>query len=255
MIRVQILHCGFLKVSAEEMFNHFPSDKISACYNLDKEGYLKIAMNALLIAEGEQVVIIDPGCADFLPSRLEGAYGLEIPETLEEVLGNAGFNPQQVTDVVFTHLHFDHGSGAFSRVPGKIRKRFTEAKYHVLKEHFEYASRPDSKESNSFFTTFFRYVDKIHWLENWEHGWMEFQVYNGHTRGMVVPKILSSEMDTYFVTDLMPMELFMEPDVNSGYDLDPELAIGEKLDFLNAIEKPSELIFFHDPLKERKFYP
>lgn len=253
-MQIRILQIGFLKVRPGVMFNHLSPERVSSYYEPDHQGSMRISMNTLLVVEGDQVVLFDPGCADFLPSGLVSSYGLEIPESIEEVLGRTGWNPDQVTDVVFTHLHFDHGSGAFKRVPGNILKRFPGAKYHLLKEHFEYASTPDSKESNSFFTTFFRYVDKIHWLEDWEQGWMEFQVFNGHTRGMIVPKILSSGMDTYFVSDLIPMEIFMEPDVNSGYDLDPGLALREKLDFLNEIKGPSRLIFFHDPVREEKIY-
>jgi len=254
-MQIKIVHFGFLNVRPGVMFNHLKPERANLYYETDASGSMRISMNALLVVEGKQVVLFDPGCADFLPSRVVDSYGLYLPDSAEEVLGNVGFNPEQITDVVFTHLHFDHGSGAFKRVPGNIQKRFPGAKYHVLKEHFEYASNPDSKESNSFFTTLFRYVDKISWLEDWEHEWMEFQVYNGHTSGMIVPKILSSEMDTYFVSDLMPMEIFMEPDVNSSYDLDQGLALREKLEFLNTIIEPSRLIFFHDPVNQEKIYP
>ncbi len=254
-MQIKILHFGFLTVRPEVMFNHLRPERVRCYYETDSRGSMRISMNALLVVEGDQVVLFDPGCADFLPSGLVDSYGLYMPESVEEVLRNAGFNPEQITDVVFTHLHFDHGSGAFRRVPGNIEKRFPGAKYHVLKEHFEYASSLDSKEANSFFTALFKYVDKINWLEDWKHEWMEFQLYNGHTRRMIVPKILSSEMDTYYVSDLIPMEIFMEPDVNSGYDLDPGLALREKLDFLNEIKRPSRLIFFHDPVTEKRNYP
>jgi len=250
-----ILPCGYLKVQATEMFKHLSRERISEHYTIDNQGYTRISMNALVVAEGDRLVILDPGCAEFLPSRLAETYGLEIPVPMEEELRRAGYDPNQVTDVIFTHLHFDHGSGAFERVPGMIRKRFPNAEYHVLKEHFEYASKPDRKESNSFFTLFFRYIDGISWLEDWDADWIDFRVYNGHTRGMVLPRIRTPERDIYYMTDLAPMELFLVGDVFSGYDLDPDMLIREKRDFLNEIEAGSELIFFHDPLKDRKIYP
>ncbi|MCW8804281.1 MAG: MBL fold metallo-hydrolase [Ignavibacteriaceae bacterium] len=255
IMKTAILPCGFLKVQVDEMFNQLPRERIIERYSVDNEGYMKISMNALVIEHGDQLVLLDPGCAEFLPSRLADKYGLEIPESMEKELNRLGYNPDQVTDVVFTHLHFDHGSGAFERVPGKIRKRFPNAEYHVLKEHFDYASKPDRKESNSFFTVFFRYIDRVGWLEEWKSEWMDFKVFNGHTRGMVVPRIRTSQRDIYYITDLVPMELFLEENVSSGYDLDPELAISEKQEFLNEIEKGSELIFFHDPLRDRKIHP
>lgn len=253
-MKTSLIPCGFLNVKVDEMFNNLPRQRIIERYSIDKQGNMKIAMNALVVANGDRLVLVDPGCAEFLPSGLAEKYGLENPVPLDVELGRIGYNLDQVTDVIFTHLHFDHGSGAFERVPGTIRKRFPNAVYHVLKEHFDYASKPDRKESNSFFTLFFRYIDQVSWLEEWRQEWMDFKIYYGHTKGMVVPRIKASKRDIFFISDLAPMELFLENDVSSGYDLDPDLAIREKREFLGEIEKGSELIFFHDPLIDRRYY-
>jgi glyoxylase-like metal-dependent hydrolase (beta-lactamase superfamily II) len=215
---------------------------------------MKLSMNALLVKEGKHVVLIDPGTADFLPARLKQEYGFEIPVSLVEELQKAELGVEEVTDVIFTHLHFDHGSGAFKRIPGNIVKRFPNASYHVLKEHYQYALRPDRVEANSFSTVFLKRLDKIHWLEDWDHDWMSFSAFNGHTRGMVVPVINSKEGKIYYATDLVPMEVFLEPEVYCGYDLDPEVQTREKQDFIQKIEPGSRLILFHDTLKESVFY-
>jgi glyoxylase-like metal-dependent hydrolase (beta-lactamase superfamily II) len=254
-MNLNIIPCGFLKVHAGEMHNHLPSERITYYYDLDPEGYMKIAMNALLVETAEQLAIFDPGCADFLPSRFVESYGLEIPVPLEQTLSGLGYGAEQVTDVVFTHLHFDHGSGAFVRKPGMIAKRFPNARYHVLKEHYEYARKPDRRESNSFVTALFKYLDSVYWLEEWDASWMQMRIFNGHTKAMVVPGIETGDGTVWYLSDLIPMESFLAPDVNSHYDLDPELARSEKVDFLGSITGRSELIFFHDPLKERIFYP
>lgn len=224
-------------------------------YFIDHEGYIRLSLNGLLIIEGEHIVMIDPGCAEFLPARIIKEYGLEVPESIEDVLVQKDVVPDQVTDVIFTHLHFDHGSGAFARQPGKILKRFPNARYHVLKEHFDYASRPHPSESNSFFTLFFKYIDRVHWLEDWTRDWMKFRIYNGHTKGMVVPEIKSGLDEVYYVSDLIPMEIFLKKGVYSGYDLNPELARSEKEKFLNEIAGSARIILFHDPLINSVSYP
>ena len=254
-MNTHILHCGILKVRSDKMIKSLSINRLRTFYDIDPEGYMKLNMNALLAIEGDRVVLMDPGCAEFLPSRLAEEYGLEIPVTIEEQLTRLGYGVDQVTDVIITHLHFDHGSGAFMRIPGHIVKRFPEAKYHVLREHFEYAKRPDSMEPNSFFTSFLKHIDTVHWLEDWKDDWITFRVVNGHTKGMVVPVIKTAGADICFVTDLIPMEIFMEPGVHSGYDLDPDLANREKLEFLNDLNDSTQLIYFHDPLKESVFYP
>jgi len=254
-MQIHILHLGFLRAEAVEMIKPLTQSDIGRKYNVDAEGYIRLSLNGLLIIKGDYIVVIDPGCADFLPSRILNEYGLEVPETIETVLQQKGVSPHQVTDVIFTHLHFDHGSGAFKREPGKIVKTFSNARYHVLKAHYEYAIKPDPSESNSFFAGFFKFLDKIHWLDEWEEDWLGYKVFNGHTRGMVVPVIKSENEELIYLTDLVPMKVFLDKDLFSGYDLKPELALSEKRDFLNSIRSPTRLVLYHDPLTDSLYYP
>ncbi len=253
-MRTNIIPCGFLKVVAVEMIKPFGEDQIALKYKVDQEGYMRLAMNALLVEEGDRKVLLDPGAADFLPLKLRREYGLEFPVTLEEVLLSVGLLPEQITDVVFTHLHFDHASGGFKRVPGNIVKRFPNARYHVLKEHYQYAVDPDPFEVDSFCTGLLKYLDRICWLEDWDLGWIDFKIFNGHTRGMVVPVIHTKEENTCFMSDLLPMEIFLYPEVWCGYDLDSKLLLTEKQEFLQELTPESNLILFHDTLKESIFY-
>lgn len=229
---------------------------IQELYGIDKEGFIRLALNSLLILEDDRVVLIDPGCAEFLPARIMKDYGLEIKEPIESILEKKGVTATMVTDVVFTHLHFDHGSGAFVRKPGTIAKRFPNARYHVWKEHFEYSSRPHPSESNSFFTSFFRYIDQVYWLEDWTSDWMNFKIFHGHTIGMLIPVINSGNETIYYLSDLIPMQVFLKQEVWCGYDLDPDLAKSEKVEFLRKIRNNNtKLLFLHDPLIDSINYP
>lgn len=250
-----VVDCGTLRVVAEKMIRPLDPDHIGEIRGMDPDGTIRLGMHALLVKSDNRVILMDPGCADFLPSRLQKEYGLQIESPLEDQLERAGVGCGQVTDVIFTHLHFDHGSGAFRRLPGNIVKRFPEARYHVLKEHYTYALKPHPSEAGSFFTPFLKYLDRIHWIEEWDDDRIEFRVFNGHTRGMVVPLIRTPGRDTCFVSDLVPMEVFLQAGVCSGYDLEPGLADREKQEFLKGLDEQTTLIFFHDPLKECVLYP
>ena len=253
-MEVRIVPCGTLKVKAVQMIKPLSLEDIRARYEVDAEGNMRLAMNALLVEEGDLKVLIDPGTADFLPSRLKNEYGFDMPQDLESILLTMGVSPEEISDVLFTHLHFDHGSGAFKRIPGNIVKRFPNARYHVLKEHYQYALKPDRVEASSFSTTLFRRLDKIHWLEDWDMDWIRFKVFNGHTRGMVVPVIQTGEGLTYFMSDLCPMQIYLEEGTWCGYDLDPATLIKEKQDFLGQIDQQSTLILFHDTLSDKVIY-
>lgn len=253
-MEIRNVPCGYLKVQAVEMIKPLELEQIRAWYEVDREGFMRLAMNALLVEEGDRKVLIDPGTADFLPARLKEEYGFEMPDTLEDVLKGMDLDPGAITDVLFTHLHFDHGSGAFKRVPGNIVKRFPNARYHVLKEHYQYALKPDRVEASSFTTVFLKRLDQIHWLEDWDMDWISFEIFNGHTRGMVVPVIHSGEGKVFFMSDLVPLEILLEPGTWCGYDLDPELLLREKEAFLQELDSGSEINFFHDTLNNSTKY-
>ena len=228
-------------------------EKISLKYKVDKEGFMRLSMNALLVEDSDRKVIFDPGAAEFLPLRIRKEYGLEVPVSLEDTLLGLELVPEEITDVVLTHLHFDHASGGFKRVPGNIMKRFSQARYHVLKEHYRYAINPDPFESDSFSTGLLKYLDRIHWLEDWDMDGILFRIFNGHTRGMVIPVIHSESRTTYFMSDLVPMEIFLEPSLWCGYDLEPGLLLKEKQEFLPEISVGSTLVYYHDILRSSVF--
>ncbi len=259
-MEMHILDGGSLNVKAREMIRPLSLEEIREFYLVDDRGNIRLAMNILLLNHRGRLILFDPGIAGFLPERLKQQYGLEIRQSLEEQLDDLGYGASGITDVVFTHLHFDHGSGALKRVPGRIEKRFPEAAYHAGRAHFEYSRCPDRFESDSFFSTFLKRVEGMHWLEDWDQEWMEFRFFRGHTREMAVPVIHTPEGDILYATDLVPMELFLKPGTHSGYDLEPELAVREKEKFLGDIsesvqERPVRLVLFHEPLNPVVEFP
>jgi len=236
------------------MIKPLSNDQIAFKYLVDRKGYMKLAMNSLLVEYEERKILFDPGTADFLPHKLRREYGLEIPVTLEEGLGALDLRVEQITDVVFTHLHFDHASGGFKRIPGNIMKRFPNARYHVLQEHYQYAMNPDPEEADSFCTGLLKCLDRIYWLEDWDIDGINFRISNGHTKGMVVPVIKTGDDQACFMSDLVPMEIFLDPEIWCGYDLDSELLGREKQDFLQDLPPGSRMILFHDTLIESVLY-
>ena len=102
---INSVHCGYLKVQAIEMIKSLGPDQVSTYYKLDQDGNIRLSMQAVLVEEAGRKVIIDPGAADFLPLRLRQKYGVEMPVSVEEGLRHLGLSPEQITDVVFTHLH------------------------------------------------------------------------------------------------------------------------------------------------------
>ncbi|PID91040.1 MAG: hypothetical protein CSA96_10465 [Bacteroidetes bacterium] len=254
-MQIRVIPFGTLRVDSHTMFSGLSGARLRSYYTPDGNGMLKIAMNALLVEASDRLVLIDPGCADFFPAKLANEYGLELRGPLDHVLDETGYCNEDITDVVFTHLHFDHGSGAFRRVRGTIEKRYPKAAYHVQKAHYDYALSPDPREEDSLFVKLLKYAGPLSWLEDWNADWMSFHRFDGHTHAMQLPVIHTPGADTYFLTDLVPMRPFFEADVTSLYDLDAGQVIEEKGSFLKTIKKGSVCILFHEPHEYRVFYP
>lgn len=68
---------------------------------LNHEGRLELAIGCFLVRSGDRRVLIDAGLGTV---QVEGFTGGRLLDELAAV----GESPASVTDVVFTHLHFDH---------------------------------------------------------------------------------------------------------------------------------------------------
>ncbi|MCF8352136.1 MAG: MBL fold metallo-hydrolase, partial [Bacteroidales bacterium] len=144
-------------------------------------------MNGLIVETGDRVVLFDPGCATFLSKSLAETYDLVMEQPLTAIVAEAGYRPEAITDVLFTHLHFDHGSGAFLRIPGGIVKAFINARYVVSRKQLEAIEKLPALESSSFFHKLLRFAGELYYLDEWQAEGIRFFVSHGHTDHMVVP--------------------------------------------------------------------
>lgn len=224
-----------------------PGSVIRESYKIDVEGHMRIGMNGLIVDTGARVVLFDPGCATFLSRSLAETYDLVMDRSLEDALEDAGYAMDQVTDVVFTHLHFDHGSGAFLRVQGGIVKAFPNARYVVNKAQLDHIGSLDKEEQGSFFHKLLRFAGELSWTDNWHAEGIQFFTSHGHTKHMLVPVIGTGEQTLLYATDLVPMQLHMHPGAVSYYDEDKPLLVKERREILDRMEPNARIIFYHEP--------
>jgi glyoxylase-like metal-dependent hydrolase (beta-lactamase superfamily II) len=102
---------------------------------LDDDGNLELALGGFLIRTGDRVVLVDAGLGDLTRGPFVGGALLTNLATL-------GAAPADVTDVVFTHLHFDHVGWATHH--GDVV--FTNATYRCDTRDWEHFVGPDRDE-------------------------------------------------------------------------------------------------------------
>ncbi len=120
----------------------------------DERNRIPLALNCLLVEGPEALVLIDTGIGNKGSARFREIYGVENegdPTRLEDAVRAAGFAPDDIDIVLFTHLHFDHAGGATVRRPdGTVEPAFPRAKHVVQEGELAFAASPNERVRASY---------------------------------------------------------------------------------------------------------
>jgi glyoxylase-like metal-dependent hydrolase (beta-lactamase superfamily II) len=219
----------------------------------DHRNLIKLAMRCMLVVEGNRKVLIETGSGDKLSWKFIENNGIENPLLLIESLNQAGFKPEDITDVLHTHLHWDHcGGGTKFNDKEEIVSTFPNATYHCTKSQWENALNPNPREGDAYFENdFLPLKDKgqLNLIEKEDELFpgFELRIFNGHTPGMIVPVIQFQRRKIVYVTDLTPLTSNIPLKWISAYDLYPVTSMEEKNSFLREAFENNYLLYFeHD---------
>jgi glyoxylase-like metal-dependent hydrolase (beta-lactamase superfamily II) len=215
-------------------------------------------MRCLLIEDGKRLILIDNGMGDKQDAKFFGYYFLHGNDSLKASLAKYGFTTDDITDVVLTHLHFDHcgGSIVYNSDRTKLSPAFKNAKYWCHPKHWEWAVNPNPREKASFLKENILPIQEsgqLNWLTEDTQliPSMNFVVVNGHTESMVLPLIQYNNQTILFMADLIPSVGHLPIPYVMGYDVRPMDTLKEKTELLNKAVNTNWLLFFeHDPLIE-----
>lgn len=229
----------------------------------DEKNRIPMEARALLLKAADRKILIDCGNgADFvakygekLGSKFAEMYGLdESGPSLKKSLARHGLDFEGVTDVILTHLHFDHAGGATTERNGKLVPTFPNATYYVQKENLETARRPNIREKASYFASNIEPLldsGKLKVLEGATDGILpgiSVAISNGHTKGQQIVKISDGKQTLLFCGDVVPTSSHVRLAWVMGYDLEPLKLIEEKKQLLaQAADEHWYLYFEHDP--------
>ncbi|MGB3635106.1 MAG: MBL fold metallo-hydrolase [Rubrobacteraceae bacterium] len=235
-IKVQVLEDGTFITDAGNLFGGSGNTKI------------KGAMRPVLIETGENLVLLDAGFGPELPESLEGRYELKRDDnSLEQSLEAAGHSMEDITHVILSHLDADHVGWALNP------PSFPNATVYVQKDSLEEAK--DLPEGNSR-------REAIPSVEKGvEEGWCELleddgeivegvsvQVRTGHAAGHQIVWIGSGDERAVYTADLAPAKIWLDPELISGVDTDPEAAQKNRIEVLDEAESlDAPVILYHEP--------
>ncbi|MEI7594944.1 MAG: MBL fold metallo-hydrolase [Bacteroidota bacterium] len=240
-------------------FGVVPKTIWSKFYPSDEQNLITLLTRILYIVDGDRKILIDSGMGRKRDVKFyKYKYILEDIDLIEE-LNKINVKPEDITDIIFTHLHDDHVGGAsyFKNSNNKIEPYFINAKYWVTKKQWNHAHNPNKREAASY------YVDNLDVLEN--TGNVNFitastfqftenillEEKNGHTPGLLIAYLKYKEQTLVYTADFIPSFAHIPIPYLASYDIEPIIVMEEKEKFLKkAVENNYILVFEHDPLFE-----
>jgi len=274
-MKLYTINTGYFKLDGGAMFGVVPKSIWNEINPADENNMCSWALRCLLIEDGNRLILVDNGMGNKQAAKFFSYYYLHGDDTLDKSLAKYGFHQDDITDVILTHLHFDHCGGSIEREEEKLVPAFKNAVYWSNKKHWDWAVNPNEREKASFLKENILPIEESGQLKMVNGEWsivskenqivnnrlqtisseinssLSFRIVNGHTEAMMLPQINYKGRTIVFMADLLPSHGHLPIPYVMAYDMFPLTSLQEKKSFLKeAIENDYILFFEHDPLYE-----
>jgi glyoxylase-like metal-dependent hydrolase (beta-lactamase superfamily II) len=253
--RLSAIETGEFALDGGAMFGVIPKPLWEKRIPVDARNRIDMRLRALLIQGEGKNILVDTGIGDKGDTKFNDIYRVDHSRyTLESSLAKKGLKPEDITDVVITHLHFDHVGGATKYdSEGNLVPTFPNAIYHIQKRHLEWARSATERDMASFRKEDFMPLveqSRVNLLEGETELYpgITVRLSNGHTTCQQHVLVSDGKESLFYCGDLIPTSVHVSLPWIMGYDIKPLTTLEEKKSLLDeAVEKNYILFFEHCP--------
>ncbi len=222
----------------------------------DPQNRVRLAARCLLAvdADGRRRVLVDDGIGTGWEPAWGARYGVDQSGGgLEAGLRAHGLSRSDITDVVLTHLHFDHAGGTVRPGPGgRPEIGFPRATIHVQRRAWQWAQAPTEHDRAAFRPECFELLthsSQLHLVDG------EVEVLPGilsvpspgHVPFHQSILVRDGGESACFLGDIVPTSAHLPAAWIMGYDLEPLVTLATKKALLaRAAREAWQLVFEHD---------
>lgn len=254
LLNIHSIHTGDFKLDGGAMFGVVPRLIWQKLYMPDSENRILLAMRVLLIRTKDRAILVDTGIGNWHDEKFFSIYGVQQRDfSFRDALRQYSLSPEEITDVILTHLHFDHAGGILHRGPHGLEPAFPNASLHIQRKQYEWACSPSVKDRASYLKPLMDYLarcDRISFREGAEvfADGISILVFDGHTPSLQTVLIRQGEQTVFFTGDLISTSRHFHIPYLTAYELQPVLHAEEKQKILQQAAAENWLLYFqHDP--------
>lgn len=249
-LRADIVSDGSLRLDGGAMFGIVPRRVWEQISPPDEYNRIEVALNCLLLRRGGEVILVDTGAGSKWSEQQRARYGIEAGR-LTENLARYGVQPEDVTMVINTHLHFDHAGGNTHIVDGQLLPTFPNARYLVRRAEYEHACNPHERDRASYLPEDWTPLGKqLELLDDdceVARGVEVFRV-PGHNLDTQLVRVSGGGQTLVFFADVIPTTAHIPFAWVMGYDLYPVELLEQKKRLIPQAAREGWLcVFEHDP--------
>jgi len=248
------------KLDGGAMYGIIPKPMWEKKHPADNENRVDLALRLWVIKSKDKIVVVDTGIGDYHDEKFNLMFDVRSNRSpLEQALNELDISCKQVTDLIITHLHFDHVGGmGIKNTDGNWELAFPNAYCHLHQKHWDYSKKATARDKGSFHSHLYEdlldiyknqnklitYNEEEGVLRRLEDLNLKYKVSFGHTPWLLHP--YNNEM--IYMADLIPTSNHIHIPWVMGYDISPGVTTQDKEAFLEFIfEKNLTMIFEHDP--------